>query len=263
MRKLDQNLIIETEEDDADIVIWSVFPNRHIKSLPRNLRKKTNWFFTGENTRPNFEIFDAVFSFDYSDRPNAFRLPLWWLYLDWNLASRAIHSADNRLNPYLLHLPRDIKITSEAENSVSAFIGNQTQLRKSFIDSAPTNLNFTGFGSVYGNPVPSKLALASKFEFNVCFENSYFPGYHTEKLLQAWAMNSIPLYYGAVTAIMDFNPQAFLNLSRFQGIEQFWEHIIKLTKQQKEFILNQPLLLKPLELDPLNEFLAAKLNQRK
>jgi hypothetical protein len=255
--------IYVTDQVSADIIIWSVFPNRTITSLPKNVRKKTNWFYTGENIRPNFDIFDAIFSFDFSSRKNAFRLPLWWFYFDWKLDPNSPHTSDARLNPYLLNSYRSYEIKEVAINQISAFIGNQTSLRERVISNRPNQFKFHGFGTVYQNIVKSKIALAGDFEFNICFENAYFPGYHTEKLPQAWAMKTIPLYYGAKTASLEFNPYAFINLSEFNNVQEFWLHVSKLTSEQKNDMVRQPLLRKPLNIDQLIDFIQKQINGMK
>jgi len=245
--------VCASDESSADLVIWSVFPDREIKEIPKHLKSRLNWFYTGENVRPNFEIFDAVFSFDFSNRVNAFRLPIWWFYLDWNSSDSIENFSDNAINPAILHKSRSLEILES--RTVSAFIGNPTRMRSEVISFMPESFDFHGFGTLYENPVESKMKYKEKFEFNICFENSYFPGYHTEKLLHAWAMQTIPLYYGAKTVNLEFNPRSFINLSDFPSIESFWSCISNLSRDDKDQILNSPLLLKPLETKSFTDFL--------
>lgn len=243
--------VVETTE--ADLVITSCFPNKKIPKIPKSRNAKTNWFYTGENLRPNFEKYNANFSFDFSDRSNAFRLPLWWMYLDWTLDPDSPHLDESRINPYVLHLPRDVRRVPQ--NTVSAFIGKMTNLRRSTIELMPQIYEFNGFGSAFNNPSPPKIRFIGKFGYNLCFENSYFPGYHTEKLLQAWVMESIPLYFGAKTVSLDFQTQCFLNLAEYSNIEDFWQSVSELSDHQKISILNSPLAKEPLNLDGIMKFI--------
>ena len=126
-----------------------------------------------------------------------------------------------------------------------------TKLRMETISSVPSSISFTGFGSAFNNPVDTKLKYRGQFDFNLCFENSYFPGYHTEKMVQAWAMESVPLYFGAKTVMLDFNRDCFINLSDFSTISNFWSHVASLTRKEQELIINSPLIKDPLTLKPL------------
>ena len=47
-----------------------------------------------------------------------------------------------------------------------------------------------------GAPVADKLAFLSEGKFNIAFENSSANGYTTEKLIEAFAAGTIPLYWG-------------------------------------------------------------------
>jgi hypothetical protein len=237
------------ELENAQLVIRSCFPNIQVPSITKIRSKQINWFFTGENLRPLKNVYDLNLSFDLSKHSNSFRLPLWWLYLDWTLSPTSDHISDSRLNPYVLHLPR--RLSKESTNNVSAFIGNMTKLRMETISSVPSSISFTGFGSAFNNPVDTKLKYRGQFDFNLCFENSYFPGYHTEKMVQAWAMESVPLYFGAKTVMLDFNRDCFINLSDFSTISNFWSHVASLTRKEQELIINSPLIKDPLTLKPL------------
>ena len=68
-----------------------------------------------------------------------------------------------------------------------------------------------GFGRASGVTDPrSKYEILEPYVFNLCFENSMFPGYYTEKIVQAWAAGTIPLYFSDTLVKSDFNKAAFL-----------------------------------------------------
>jgi hypothetical protein len=236
----------------AEIVIWSVFPNKQIPSFAKNSRQ-LNWLYTGENIRPHFSPFDVVFSYDYSNRKNAFRLPLWWLYLNLDARPDDAHKADNLINPYNLHKPRKIEWINNS--TISAFIGNMTDLRVQTINSLPPRLKFIGFGTAFENLIDSKIGQVGKFSYNLCFENDYFPGYHTEKLLQAWVLETVPLYFGSKTVGLDFNSNSFINLANFRSLEGFWDYILGLNISDCVKIVNSPLLNSPIDFSEFESFL--------
>ena len=244
-------------QEEADVVITPCSPDKKVPNVSKAHSRQKNWFYTGENLRPNFESYDAVFSFDLTLRKNAFRLPLWWLYLDFSLSKTSPNLSDFQINPNKLHHPREI--SSDFNNSISSFVGNLTELRRDAFNSIPSSMDFTGFGLSFNNQIESKLGQKGKFDFNLCFENSYFPGYHTEKLLQAWSMESVPLYFGAKTVSLDFNSKAFINLAEFPNLQEFWIYIKSLSRRQKSQIINAPLLEKPLDISPLVSFIESNL----
>jgi hypothetical protein len=248
-----------SESKSADLIICSVFSSNPIQKVIKKKSSAITWFYTGENVRPNYDAYDAIFSFDYSSRANAFRLPLWWMYLDLNRASSEDSLWDNMINPWTLDKPRSTFLSEECFRSVSAFIGNQTRVRAAAIEKIPSNFSFEGFGSSFSNPVSSKMAYRGKFGFNICFENSYFPGYHTEKLLQAWAMGSVPLYYGSKTVSLDFNPSSFINLADYDSFDDFWDFIRSLSQHDVQSMINQPLLKDTFTLKPLFDFVRSSL----
>ena len=67
-------------------------------------------------------------------------------------------------------------------------------------------------GNVIGRPLRrSKYDVLRQYRFNVCFENSIFPGYYTEKIIHAWAAGCIPLYWSDPHFGADFNTKSIVN----------------------------------------------------
>jgi hypothetical protein len=56
-------------------------------------------------------------------------------------------------------------------------------------------------------------------------ENTYAPGYTTEKILEAFASNCIPIYYGDPLAVQDFNPKAFINAHDFDNMDALMQRV--------------------------------------
>jgi hypothetical protein len=59
----------------------------------------------------------------------------------------------------------------------------------------------------------------------LCFENSSYPGYATEKLYDALCAKTIPIYWGSPTIEVDFNTKAFLNWHDYGDDDAFFEAI--------------------------------------
>lgn len=62
-----------------------------------------------------------------------------------------------------------------------------------------------------GGPVPDKHVFISGYKFNIAAENSAAPYYITEKLTEAFAARTVPIYWGAPNVGEFFNKEAFVD----------------------------------------------------
>ena len=70
----------------------------------------------------------------------------------------------------------------------------------------------------YRGMVEDKLPVLRQYKFTLCFENSVFPGYVTEKIFDAMFAGSVPVYLGAPD-ITDLVPKdAFVDIRDFKGL---------------------------------------------
>jgi len=92
-----------------------------------------------------------------------------------------------------------------------------------------------------------KLSVLNRYKFAICFENSSFPGYITEKILDCFMAGCIPIYLGAPD-IGNFIPErAFIDFRRFESYRKLEKYLMSIDEQQannyleaaKEF-LNSP-----------------------
>ena len=123
------------------------------------------------------------------------------------------------------------------------------------------------YGNVAKRPLRgSKLDLFKQYRFALCFENSIFPGYYTEKPVHAWAGGCVPLYFSDRFADRDFNPAAIVNRIEFATLDEFRQHVARLDASQdaQAEIMSRPLLRERPSLDPAIGFLretAAKITR--
>ena len=78
-----------------------------------------------------------------------------------------------------------------------------------------------------GKKVVNKLNFQKDYKFCIAYENSCYPGYTTEKILDAYKANCIPIYYGSKTVIKDFNPETFINAHDFENDNDLINYIKK------------------------------------
>ena len=78
-----------------------------------------------------------------------------------------------------------------------------------------------------GGPVADKMAFQKTHKFSIAFENACHPGYTTEKIVQSFAAQTIPIYWGDPRVAETFNTDAFINCNDYPN----WESVIERVKE--------------------------------
>jgi hypothetical protein len=209
---------------DPKLCFFSGFGSKHRK-YPDSLKV----LFTGENVRPNYRECDYSLSFDLeSYGEKNLRWPLYNLYCDPKFDS--------------IVEERDKFCCMVVSNAVSSFRLDffRALSRYRQVDSGGKTLNNVG------GPVPDKLKFLSGYKFSIAFENSYYPGYTTEKLLDAKRAGCVPIYWGNPEVGLDFNLGSFVNVNAFSSFSESIQFIEHLDKDASAFkaMQSQPLLPK-------------------
>jgi len=146
------------------------------------------------------------------------------------------------------------------------------------------NNNIGGaIGDRYNNFRASKCEWLQDYKFHICFENSSYPGYLTEKLFDAYAAGCIPIYWGdtslreiegamresndtdrlyeAINTIpahisphlreYTINPKAFINAHNFSTLKELAQEVIRIDKDFKSY---QEMYFQPLFLGDFNPY---------
>jgi len=194
-------------------------------------------FYTGENRRAANYKCDYAITFDHDDTETHYRLPLYVLY-DHDNEKRETYSAKTRAKHRLDH-------RENVEKKFCSFVVKNPNclMRNSFfhklseykkVDSGGPLFNNIGYTLPGGDQaVQRKYEFLDEYKFNLCFENSSYPGYVTEKLYDALICNTVPIYWGSPTIEVDFNPNAFLNWHDFQDDKLLLEAIIELDNNER------------------------------
>lgn len=229
------NVIIDNENPD-----YLIFGDRNFgeNNLSYNNKGCTKIFYTGENQRPwDYQCHFAI-SFDHLDGHQLYRLPLYVIY-DWDNKRRGL--------PHAKTYSRSRNDLVDKKGFCSFVVRNPNcKKRNDFYDklsqykqitSAGPLFNNTGFILEYGDKaMESKNKWLPNFKFNMCFENSSWPGYTTEKLFEAFVGKTIPIYWGSPTAALDFNPKAFLNWHDYGDDDEFIKEIIRLDNDDEAYL---------------------------
>ena len=186
--------------DSPDVLICSLFgENWASYSCPRIL-------FVGENIQSDLSHFDASLTFEPSSKTNYY-LPLYRFYGVYRDVFK----------------PRRLSRTAlEQKKSIAAVFSNAKQRLRNqvyfrFAKKFGADSGGRAFNTV-GGPVPDKAAFVQNYKFSLAFENTSWPGYTTEKLLEAYGYGTVPIYWGDPQVESYFNPRAFLHLRSLKDL---------------------------------------------
>ena len=144
-------------------------------------------FYTGENVFPNFNICD------YAIGPHDLKLEKRYLQLPIYLIKKG----------HFIKLPErkklnkeDLKIKKEFCNFIYSN-KNGNPIRKEFFDELSKYKNIISAGKFLNNTgyaIKNKTEIQKQCKFTIAFENEKYPGYSTEKIIDAFIAGRIPIY---------------------------------------------------------------------
>ena len=236
---------IVIDNKNPDVSISSVFGNKIIS--PDVIRI----LYTGENIRPNLTDYDYNIGFDHCTDERYLRWPLYFLYH---------HSYIRALSEY-----RRFDIDSFMQRSFASRVvsKDKAHFREEFFEALNKRRYVASGGKLKNNlsgllPVKDKNGFIKKYKFNLAFENASYPGYATEKIIQAFAAGCIPVYWGDPSIDEQFNNKTFINVRSEDSVEQIIEKIIYISERSEEIekmFIQAPVINTVKPLKQLSEFL--------
>jgi hypothetical protein len=192
---------------NADISVFSCYDNLvGLKDSEHCLRI----LFLGENVRPTYEHFDISLSSDQSTYCglNAY-LPLWLLEIDW------FGKKYNDRTPYPLSLFTSNRIIDyRSKRAGIVYVGNNNEpFRRYVINTLSSNGFIVDLYGSHTRPVEDKIGLYSAYRYALCPENSFFPGYVTEKLIHSYIAGTVGIYWGCLNSQPFAEHEMILRLS--------------------------------------------------
>lgn len=214
-KALRENYNVQIVNDNsADYVFFSVFGDEHW-FLPDRCIKI---FYTGENVCPDFNACDYGIGFEWLDYGDRYlRFPNYYATKFFVRTTRFME--DKHLRP----IPEKTEFCSFV---VSNPEGNP--IRKQMFEEISKYKQVNSGGrwlNNVGGPVADKLEFERKHKFSICCENSSHSGYTTEKLVEAFAAQTVPIYWGDPDVVKIFNPKAFINVMDYDSIEDLMSAI--------------------------------------
>lgn len=188
------------------------------------LQYKCHRVFLGwENERADWNCCDYVLDSDfYENNPRHKRWPIW---AGWDL------------QPLLQ--PKDPALFANKKKFACMVVSNAKAKERIDFFHALSKYKKVDSGGRYlnnvGGPVANKMDFIKDYKFVISFENSSYPGYTTEKLIEPMLVNSIPVYWGKAMVGKDFNTQSFVQVNQFSSYREAIEYIIELDTDEEKY----------------------------
>ena len=203
--------------DKPDYLVFSVFGEEHLK-----YNDCVKIFWTGECQTPDFNLCDYAIGFDHIEFGDRYlRYPLYYTY---NV--KAFEQMERK------HLLTEEEIA--AKKDFCAFVcsnGRAAEQRVAFFNALNAVRRVDSGGKLLNNvgaPVADKMAFQASHRFAIAFENTSYPGYTTEKIVEAYASGCIPIYYGDPLITRDFNPKSFVNCADYGSFDEVVKRVIEI-----------------------------------
>ncbi len=241
--------------DDPDYVFCGVLYkgyfnqglyDQYILSYP-----KIRIMFDGENLVPDFNLVDYAvcqYPIDYFDRNCYFPC--------------GIEAFTNRRTFFRELQDKDRNYSDEfvrAKKYFASFIAShdsEHNIRGDFFKALDKRKRVESIGS-YLNNMPdgqtvdwldgSKLEFQKKCKFSLCFENTKEDACITEKIVEAFYADTIPIYYGHSNIKEIFNPKAFIDISDYADFDAAIDRILEIENNDELYLemMRQPIFNDP------------------
>lgn len=224
------NFIINTLKERYDVILsespdylfFSVFGFDNLKYDCVKI------MYVGENMTPDFNICDYAMAFDYIEFGDRyFRLPLYQVYPEFTRLINQPFMRDEELlcRKFCSIVVSNPKFASPCRERFFRLLSEYKQ-----VDSGG------GMWNNVGGPVADKMLFISQYKFNIAFENSSMLGYTTEKIMEAMAANTLPIYWGNELIARDFNPTSFVNVNNFASLEDAVQYVVDLDTDDTKYL---------------------------
>lgn len=203
--------------DNPDLLFYSVYDFKFMQYRCPKI------FYTAENVRPNFWECDFAISFDYNNyKGRNLRLPLYRWRGD--LKNLCLEKDPGSIIGQKTKFACMV-VSNGSCKERNRFFEMLNRYRK--VDSGGKYLNNVG------GPVKDKVEFIKEYKFVLAFENSSYPGYTTEKIVEPMLVNSLPIYWGNPVINRDFNPKSFVNIHDYNSFDEAIESIIQIDKNDE------------------------------
>ena len=249
---LEQHYDVIVTDQDPEYLIYSVFGTDHLNYDCVRI------FYTGECLTPNFNECDYAVGFDrleFGDR--YLRFP-YYVYHGYEKEYLSLKERKTFTKEDL----------AKKEGFCSFVVSNCfAQDKRTELFHKMSEYQQVASGGRYlnniGGAVKDKLEFTANYKFAIACENACYPGYTTEKIVDAFAGYAIPIYYGDPTAAEDFNPKAFINCADYDSFDAVLERVKQIDQDDELYLsmINEPPVKTWLDPDAFEKYLCFIIDQ--
>lgn len=224
--------------DKPDYIFCSFFSRDYLQDEGIRI------YYTGECLSPDFNLFDYAIGYDYL-----------------NFGDRYMRMPNYFLNEYeqdvalmlSKHLDNENIIKSKGE--FCSFVvshgdgyvdGKREDIFRMLSQYKKVNSGGTFLNNI-GEPkgVRDKLSFQKRHKFAIAFENTSHAGYATEKIVQAFAAKTVPIYWGDPLIEKIFNPEAFINCHKYDSFDDVVREVARIDQDDMAYqrMINAPALI--------------------
>ena len=218
----------------TDVVIFSVFGTSHKKFDKKNVIKI---FYAAENFLSHtYPALDWKKGWDIVKK-----------YSHYSITPFTIDSTTNFRMPHYIR-KYGFKVRNEIDNVIEKYIKpkdivylqrNCVSFRDNMVKDLMKNFKVDCVGTCLRNKNitvgKNKLDFIKNYNFVISIENSCVTGYTSEKIIDPFTVNSIPIYYGDPQITNDFNENAFLNYHT-QSKEEIYDQLSTLLNNKDKLL---------------------------
>lgn len=222
--------------ETPDYLIYSVFGREHLTPCYDDCIKIC---YSGEIEIPDFNRCDYGVGFEYLNYGDRYiRIPIYFglnYKENFNLALKKHINTQDILKQKTSFCSF---VVSDAEgNPIRKYLFEKLSTYKK-VDSGGKYLNNIGCP----NGIENKLEFDKKHKFTIASENASHEGYTTEKIVDAFAAQTIPIYWGDPLISNFINPKAMINVSDFSSLDELLAYIKEIDSDDEKYInfLKQP-----------------------
>lgn len=188
-----------------------------------------------------------------------------FMLFDYYIGLDTIAASDRTVKlPYLRHHLQEVHGTKQGLNTrtllatKTAFCNFIYSNRKShanrdsifhklsgyqFVHSLGPHLNNTpGDGHRADDWYASSIQMKKPYKFSIAFENAWYPGYTSEKIVTSMLAGTIPIYWGNPRIGEEFNSKSFINCHDFASLDDVVAYVKQVNENDNLWceIMEQP-----------------------
>lgn len=234
---LQDNYNIEYTNKTPDVVVFSVFGDRHKKY---NKKDTTKIFYAAENfEKRKYPALDQQKGWDNVHKYSHYSITPYRNEEENHLR------VPNYIRKHGYEIKNDIENVEvpEKKKDIVYMQSSCVKYRDDFVKNLRKKVSVDCVGKCIKNKnvnVKNKTEFIKNYKMNVSFENSV--GYVSEKIVDAFIANTIPIYYGDPRVEEDYNKDAFINYHNFKNEEELIDHIISVLEDDQKIhdMIKQP-----------------------